>query len=69
MRSAIKKYNTNYKKKVDVHRDSYLPRLAPKENAAAAAPFIIGAGGLSRRPWESQYACIRIRFSVQHVKK
>lgn len=50
MRSAIKKYNTNYKKKVDVHRDSYLPRLAPKENAAAAAPFIIGAGGLSRRP-------------------
>jgi hypothetical protein len=32
MRSAIKKYNTNYKKKVDVHRDGYLPRLAPKEN-------------------------------------
>ena len=27
-----KKYNTVYKKKVDVHRDSFLPRRAPKES-------------------------------------
>jgi hypothetical protein len=31
MRAAPKKYNTVYKKKVDVHRDSFLPRRAPKE--------------------------------------
>jgi hypothetical protein len=28
---AAKKYNTQYKKKVDVERDTYLPRLAPRE--------------------------------------
>jgi hypothetical protein len=28
---AAKKYNTQYKKKVDVERDSYLPKLSPKE--------------------------------------
>ena len=28
---AAKRYNTQYKKKVDVERDTYLPRLAPKE--------------------------------------
>jgi hypothetical protein len=28
---AAKKYNTQYKKKVDVERDTYLPRLSPKE--------------------------------------
>jgi NMD protein affecting ribosome stability and mRNA decay len=28
---ARKKYNTLYKKKLDVHRDSFLPRRAPKE--------------------------------------
>ena len=27
---AAKKYNTQYKKKVDVERDTYLPRLSPK---------------------------------------
>lgn len=31
MRSATKKYNTLYKKKLDVDRDTYLPRLSPKE--------------------------------------
>lgn len=31
MRSASKKYNTAYKKKIDVDRDTFLPRLAPKE--------------------------------------
>ena len=28
---AAKRYNTQYKKKVDVERDTYLPRLSPKE--------------------------------------
>jgi hypothetical protein len=28
---AAKRYNTQYKKKVDVERDSYLPKLSPKE--------------------------------------
>jgi hypothetical protein len=28
---ARKKYNTAYKKKLDIHRDSFLPRRAPKE--------------------------------------
>lgn len=32
MKSAAKRYNTNYKKKEgDVERDSYLPRQSPKE--------------------------------------
>jgi hypothetical protein len=30
MRSAAKKYNTAYKKKVDIERDTYLPRRSPK---------------------------------------
>lgn len=30
MRSAAKKYNTAYKKKIDVHRDTFLPRRSPK---------------------------------------
>jgi hypothetical protein len=30
VRSATKKYNTAYKKKIDVHRDTFLPRLSPK---------------------------------------
>jgi NMD protein affecting ribosome stability and mRNA decay len=47
MRSAIKKYNTNYKKKVDVHRDSYLARSTPKENIQCA-----GCGAFyHRRRW------------------
>jgi hypothetical protein len=29
--AAAKKYNTQYKKKVDVERDTYLPRVSPKE--------------------------------------
>ena len=32
MRPAAKKYNTTYKKKVDVERDPYLPKLSPKGN-------------------------------------
>ena len=28
---AAKKYNTQYKKRVDVERDTYLPKLSPKE--------------------------------------
>ncbi len=28
---AAKRYNTQYKKKVDIDRDTYLPRLSPKE--------------------------------------
>ncbi|MGH7783301.1 MAG: BCAM0308 family protein [Candidatus Binatia bacterium] len=31
MTSAAKRYNTDYKKKVDVERDTYLPRRSPKE--------------------------------------
>jgi len=31
MRSAAKKYNTNYKKKIDIDRDTFLPRRSPKE--------------------------------------
>lgn len=31
MRTGVKKYNTNYKKKIDVDRDTYLPRKPPKE--------------------------------------
>jgi NMD protein affecting ribosome stability and mRNA decay len=31
MRSAAKKYNTNYKKKIDLDRDTFLPRRSPKE--------------------------------------
>jgi hypothetical protein len=30
MTRITKKYNTQYKKKVDVQRDTYLPRLSPK---------------------------------------
>lgn len=30
MKSAVKKYNTAYKKKVDVDRGSFLPRRSPK---------------------------------------
>ncbi len=28
---AAKRYNTQYKKKVDIERDTYLPKLSPKE--------------------------------------
>lgn len=47
MRSAAKKYNTTYKKKIDTHRDSYLPRLAPKGilQCAGCAAFYL------RRRW------------------
>jgi len=31
MEGAAKKYTTSYKKKNDVHRDTYLPRRSPKE--------------------------------------
>jgi hypothetical protein len=31
MRTGAKKYNTNYKKKIDVHHDTFLPRRSPKE--------------------------------------
>lgn len=31
MTTGAKKYNTNYKKKIDVHRDTFLPRRSPKE--------------------------------------
>jgi hypothetical protein len=31
MSAPAKRYNTNYKKRVDVERDTYLPRLSPKE--------------------------------------
>lgn len=31
MRAGAKKYNTNYKKKIDVHHDTFLPRQSPKE--------------------------------------
>jgi hypothetical protein len=31
MRTGAKKYNTTYKKKIDVDRDTYLPRKPPKE--------------------------------------
>jgi hypothetical protein len=31
MKAATKKYNTNYKKKIDVHHDTFLPRRSPKE--------------------------------------
>jgi hypothetical protein len=31
MRAGAKKYNTNYKKKIDVHHDTFLPRRSPKE--------------------------------------
>lgn len=30
MRPATKKYDTSYKKKVDTHRDTFLPRQSPK---------------------------------------
>ena len=30
MKPAAKKYNNRYKKKVDIERDMYLPKLAPK---------------------------------------
>lgn len=31
MGSTAKKYNTNYKKKLDIDRDTFLPRRSPKE--------------------------------------
>jgi len=31
MRTAAKKYNTNYKKKIDVFHDTFLPRRSPGE--------------------------------------
>src|SRR5215510_9084591 len=30
MRPATKKYDTSYKKKIDIHRDTFLPRQSPK---------------------------------------
>jgi hypothetical protein len=47
MRPAIKKYNTAYKKKVDVEKDMYLPKLSPKEIIKCA-----GCGSFyHRRHW------------------
>lgn len=47
MRSAAKKYNTNYKKKIDIDRDTFLPRLSPKEIIQCA-----GCGAFyHRRHW------------------
>jgi NMD protein affecting ribosome stability and mRNA decay len=44
---AAKNYNTQYKKKVDVERDTYLPRLSPKEMMQCA-----GCGAFyHRRHW------------------
>src|SRR3972149_11018977 len=31
MKGAAKKYNTTYKKKIDIDRDTFLPRRSPKE--------------------------------------
>ncbi len=31
MSATAKKYNTSYKKKIDVHKDTFLPKLSPKE--------------------------------------
>jgi hypothetical protein len=31
MSVGAKKYNTNYKKKIDLDRDTFLPRRSPKE--------------------------------------
>ena len=31
MKAAAKKYNTTYKKKIDIDRDTFLPRRSPKE--------------------------------------
>ena len=31
MTAPAKRYNTNYKKRVDVERDAYLPRISPEE--------------------------------------
>jgi hypothetical protein len=31
MRAGAKRYNTSYKKKIDVHHDTFLPRRSPKE--------------------------------------
>jgi NMD protein affecting ribosome stability and mRNA decay len=33
MRTKAKKYNTIYKKKIDVHHDSFTPRRAPRESS------------------------------------
>jgi len=47
MRPAAKKYTTAYKKRVDVERDTYLPRRAPKETVQCA-----GCGAFYyRRRW------------------
>jgi hypothetical protein len=47
MRSAAKKYNTTYKKKIDTHRDTFLPRQSPKEIIQCA-----GCGAFyHRRHW------------------
>ena len=47
MKPAAKKYNTQYKKKVDVERDMYLPRSAPRETMQCS-----GCGAFyHRRHW------------------
>ena len=47
MRSAAKKYNTTYKKKIDIDRDTFLPRRSPKEIIQCA-----GCGAFyHRRHW------------------
>jgi hypothetical protein len=47
MRSAPKKYNTTYKKKLDIDRDTYLPKRSPKETIQCA-----GCGAFyHRRYW------------------
>ncbi|HSK30676.1 MAG TPA: BCAM0308 family protein [Candidatus Limnocylindria bacterium] len=47
MRSAPKRYNTTYKKKIDIDRDTYLPKRAPKETIRCA-----GCGAFyHRRYW------------------
>lgn len=47
MRPAAKKYTTAYKKRVDVERDTYIPRLAPQETVQC-----MGCGAFYyRRRW------------------
>jgi hypothetical protein len=47
MRSAAKKYNTTYKKKIDLHRDTFVPRRAPSGTLRCA-----GCGAFFfRRRW------------------
>ena len=61
MRSAAKKYNTTYKKKIDLDRDTFLPRRSPKEIIQCS-----GCGAFYHRRYWTLSAPVGFTPAVQH---